>query len=69
MMSNEWDLMLSLLTTYHSSLKFFRFYQHVTEIAENQDRDNKQQGHDRLDFIKKVNGFEKDRKTDECCDD
>jgi hypothetical protein len=49
----------------NDKLKFFRFYEYIAEVTENQNRDNKEKCHGILDFIKKINGFEKDPETDQ----
>jgi len=48
-------------------LEFFRFHKYVTEVDENHDGNNKQQGHNsqELDVIKKVNCLIEQGKTDQ----
>ena len=47
--------------------EFFGFYQHITHISEYGDGDYKQYNH-ALKFFEIINGFKKECKTGEACD-
>lgn len=43
--------------------EFFRFQQHIHEVCEDEEAENKKRYHGASDFFKEVNGFKKERKT------
>ena len=52
------------------ALKFFWFYEYITDVTENQDGDNEQDDHkEHLYFFKKMDGFVKKSEACEACEE